>query len=89
VTLVLDSVLQEVSDKANQVDALEVEKTNLNTEITSLKKTVAEQKVLLDDPAEEIKNVVTDEIDSTGKKSVVVDEFETSYDREARKAFGK
>jgi ATP-dependent Clp protease protease subunit len=87
VTLVLDSTLQEVTDKAGKVDALEAEKVTLATKITALEKTVADQKVLLDAPAEEIENVVTDEVDSTGKK-VVLDTFETSIDKQARKYFG-
>jgi ATP-dependent Clp protease protease subunit len=87
VTFVLDSTLQEVTDKAGKVDALEAEKVTLAEKITALEKTVADQKVLLDAPAEEIENVVTKETDSTGKKTVV-DTFETSIDKQAKKYFG-
>lgn len=88
VTLVLDSTLQEVTDKAAKVDALESEKTTLNEKITALEKTVADQKILLKVPAAEDEKVVTDKDDSTGEKKVVVDTYETSVDKVAKQYFG-
>jgi ATP-dependent protease ClpP protease subunit len=89
VTLVLDSVLQAVSDKADTVDALTAAAAIKDQKIKDLEKKISDQKVLLDAPAEEFTPAVTDQVDSTGKKIEVVDSFETSYDREVAKAFGK
>ncbi|RQO65089.1 hypothetical protein DBR40_24775 [Pedobacter sp. KBW01] len=88
VTLVLDSELQTVSDKAEKADQLEADAKIKDQKIKDLEKTVKDQKALLDDPAEEIEGVVTDKKDSTGEKPVV-NAFETSFDRELKARLGK
>jgi len=70
------------------VTALEAEKVTNLAKITALEKTVADQKKELKKPAEEVTNPVTDADDSTGEKPVV-NEFETSFDREMKNRFRK
>jgi ATP-dependent Clp protease protease subunit len=87
VTLVLDSELEAVSDKADKVDALEAAAKVTAQTIADLQKKV---KDLGAAPAEEPEKPVTEVTDSTGKKpEVVTNAFETSFDREMAKLKGK
>jgi ATP-dependent Clp protease protease subunit len=94
VTLVPEDELQEKVDAADKVPGLEkqvndlgVEKTTLTQKVSDLQKIVDEQKKELGKPAEEIKNPVTDKIDSVGITTPVED-YTTSVDIEARKYWG-
>jgi len=87
VTLVLDSELEAVSDKADKVDALEAAAKVTAQTIADLQKKV---KDLGAAPAEEPEKPVTEVTDSTGKKlENVTNAYETSVDREIAKLRGK
>lgn len=78
---------QKVPGLETQVNNLTNEKTALEQKVTGLETTVANQAKELGKPAEELKNPVTDKIDSTGTTTKVED-YTTSVDIEAQKYWG-
>ena len=89
VTLVLDTELKKVTDKADLVDGLNQKVTDLETagsqkdqKIKDLENTIAEQKQKLGLPAEEVITPTTDKIDDTTQKKEVEDKIETPQDKE-------
>ncbi|MNK53033.1 ATP-dependent Clp protease proteolytic subunit 2 [compost metagenome] len=94
VTLVLDSTLQKVQDEAEKVPGLNTKVTDLEgkltteqTKVTDLEKEVKELKAKLNLPAEEAETPAAAGSDAT-PADTVVDNFETSVDREFKKIYG-
>lgn len=88
VTIVPDKDLAETIATSEKVPGLETQVTDLGIKVANLEKTISDQKILLGKPAEETTLPITDKTDSTGTPPKVDDQFETSFDRELKKARG-
>ncbi|WP_316743406.1 ATP-dependent Clp protease proteolytic subunit [Pedobacter antarcticus] len=94
VTLVLDSALQSITEKAEKVEDLETEVVNLKqkiedqtSQINTLSGTVENQKEKLSRPASTPAAPLNTKVDPTLEPEKVVDSYRTSVDDEAAKYY--
>lgn len=93
ITVVLDSELETVTAEAGKVPGLNSKVKDLTDQAVTDQQTIKDLKAEVaafgGKPAEEATSPAKKETDTTTEEKPVVDDFETSFDREVKAAFGK